>query len=254
MRSVTRNPDRLSMLEKSWLVLDAFRPTGGPLRLIEVAERCQLPKTTAYRLLTDLTAIGAVERRERGYVLGRRLFELGSTVPLERDLRHAALPFMHDLYEATRETIHLGVRDGLDVVYVEKLRAHESLALPSRVGGRLPLNCTGVGKALLAYSSQGLIDEVLARPLRRLTAHSIVDAKRLEEAIGQIQVAGLAYEREEAQIGGACIAAPIFREGTVVAALSVSVPLSRFHPTRLAPAVKTAALGVSRALTRSTLR
>lgn len=251
MRSVTRNPDRLSMLEKSWLVLDAFRPTGGPIRLMDVAERCHLPKTTAFRLLTELTEIGAVERREHGYYLGRRLFELGSIVPLERDLRHAALPFMHDLYEATHETIHLGVRDGLDVVYVEKIRGHASFSLPSRVGGRLPLNCTGVGKALLAYSATELIDEVLARPLRRLTPHSIVDAKRLEEAIGQIQAAGLAYEREEAQLGGACIAAPIFSDGAVVAALSVSVPLARFHPTRLAPAVKTAALGVSRALARS---
>ncbi|NRQ35719.1 IclR family transcriptional regulator [Nonomuraea sp. NN258] len=237
------------MLEKSWLVLDAFRPTGGPLRLVDVAARCHLPKTTAFRLLTELTEIGAVTRRDDGYYLGRRLFELGSIVPLERDLRHAALPFMHDLYEATHETIHLGVRDGLDVVYVEKIRGHAAVSLPSRVGGRLPLTCTGVGKALLAYSGPELIDEVLARPLRRLTPHSIVDPKRLEEALGQIQAAGLAYEREEAQLGGACIAAPIFREGMAVAALSLSVPLARFHPTRLAPAVKTAALGVSRALT-----
>ncbi|MBB5963665.1 DNA-binding IclR family transcriptional regulator [Planomonospora venezuelensis] len=248
---MTRNPDRLSMLEKSWLVLDAFRPTGGPLRLADVAERCHLPKTTAFRLLAELTGIGAVTRREDGYYLGRRLFELGSIVPLERDLRHAALPFMHDLYEATHETVHLGVRDGLDVVYVEKIQGREAFALPSRVGGRLPLTCTGIGKALLAHSGPDLIEEVLGRPLRRLTPHSIVDPRRMEEAIGQIQAAGLAYEREEAQPGGACIAAPVFHEGAAVAALSVSVPLPRFHPIRLAPAVKAAALGISRALTRT---
>ncbi|MEU9835029.1 IclR family transcriptional regulator [Streptosporangium sp. NPDC048047] len=251
MRSVTRNPDRLSVLEKSWLVLDSFRPTGGPLRLADVAERCHLPKTTAFRLLTELTEIGAVARREDGYYLGRRLFELGCIVPLERDLRHAALPFMHDLYEATHETVHLGVRDGLDVVYVEKIRGQETFALPSRVGGRLPLTCTGIGKALLAYSGPDLIEEVLGRPLRRLTPHSIVDPQRLEETIGQIQAAGLAYEREEAQLGGACIAAPVFGDGMAVAALSVSVPLARFQPTRLAPVVKAAALGISRALART---
>ncbi|MFB9680457.1 IclR family transcriptional regulator [Streptosporangium vulgare] len=251
MCSVKRNPDRLSVLEKSWLVLDAFRPTGGPLRLTDVAERCHLPKTTAFRLLAELTSIGAVTRRPDGYYLGRRLFELGSIVPLERDLRHAALPFMHDLYEATHETVHLGVRDGLDVVYVEKIRGQETFALPSRVGGRLPLTCTGIGKALLAYSGPDLIDEVLGRPLRRLTPHSIVDPRRLEEAIGQIQAAGLAYEREEVQLGGACIAAPVFGDGVAVAALSVSVPLARFQPTRLAPAVKAAALGISRALART---
>ncbi|WP_228644074.1 IclR family transcriptional regulator [Microtetraspora sp. AC03309] len=248
---MTRNQDRLSMLEKTWLVLDAFRPTGGPLRLIDVAQRCHLAKSTAFRLLADLTALGVVTRRNDRYYLGRRLFELGSIVPLERDLRHAALPFMHDLYEATRETIHLGVRDGLDVVYVEKIRGHESLALPSAVGGRLPLTCTGVGKALLAYSGQDLLDEVLSRPLRRLTPRSIVDPERLDEEIGQIHIQGLAHEREESQIGSACIAAPIFKDAAVVAALSVSVPVARFHPARLAPAVKTAALGISRALTRS---
>ncbi len=239
------------MLEKTWLMLDAFRPTGGPLRLVDIAHRCQLPKSTALRLLNDLTELGVVVRRDGRYLLGRRLFELGSIVPLERDLRHAALPFMHDLFEATRETIHLGVRDGLDVVYVEKIRGHESLSLPSAVGGRLPLTCTGVGKVLLAYSGQELLDEVFSRPLRRLTPRSIVDAGRLEEEIGQIQVQGLAYEREEAQLGNACIAAPIFRGGRVVAALSVSLPVARFQPARLAPAVKTAALGVSRVLVKS---
>jgi len=239
------------MLEKSWLVLDAFRPTGGPLRLVEVAERCHLAKTTTYRLLTELTEIGAIARRADGYYLGSLLFQLGSIVPLERDLRHAAIPFMHDLYGATHETIHLGVREDLDVIYVEKIRGRTSFSLPSMVGGRLPLNCTGVGKALLAYADPGFIDEVLGRPLRRLTPYSIVDPRRLAESIGKIQAAGLAYEREEAQLGVACIAAPIFSDGVVVAAMSVSVPLARFHPARLAPAVKTAALGVSRALARS---
>ncbi|MFC7585354.1 IclR family transcriptional regulator [Nonomuraea antimicrobica] len=119
-------------------MLDAFRPSGGPLRLVDVAERCHLPKSTALRLLTDLGELGVVVRKENRYYLGRRLFELGSIVPLERDLRHAALPFMHDLYEATGATTHLAVRDGLDVVYVEKIQRHDSPSLPSAVGGRLP--------------------------------------------------------------------------------------------------------------------
>ncbi|GAA3717153.1 IclR family transcriptional regulator [Nonomuraea antimicrobica] len=234
------------MLERVWLVLDAFRPSGGPLRLVDVAERCHLPKSTALRLLTDLGELGVVVRKENRYYLGRRLFELGSIVPLERDLRHAALPFMHDLYEATGATTHLAVRDGLDVVYVEKIQRHDSPSLPSAVGGRLPLTCTGVGKALLAHAEAELLEEVLRRPLRRLTPHSIVDAARLKDEIRRIRTAGLAYEREEAQLGNACIAAPIFRGDAVVAALSISAPAARFHPARLAAAVKTAALGVSR--------
>lgn len=241
----------LSILEKSWLILDAFRPTGGPLHLMDIAGRCRLPKTTSFRLLTELIEIGVVTRRDDGYYLGRMLFELGSIVPLERDLRQVALPFMRDLYEATQETIHLGVRDGHDIVYVERIQGREPFALRSRVDGRLPLTCTGAGKALLAYAEPGLIEEILGQPLRELTPHSIIDVRQLEEAIGQIQAAGLAYEREESHLGEACIAAPIFARGKVVAALSATVPLARFHPARLAPAVKTAALGVSRALIHS---
>ncbi|RBQ18419.1 IclR family transcriptional regulator [Spongiactinospora rosea] len=239
------------MLERVWLVLDAFRPTGGPLRLVDVAERCHLPKSTALRLLADLGELGVVVRKEGRYYLGRRLFELGSIVPLERDLRHGALPIMHDLYQATGATVHLGVRDGLDVVYVEKIQRPESPSLPSAVGGRLPLTCTGVGKALLAHAEAELLEEVLNRPLRRLTPYSIVDHARLEGEIRRIRTSGVAYEREEARLGIACIAAPIFRGDTVVASVSIAAPANRFHPARLAPAVKTAALGVSRALLKA---
>nr|BFE84578.1 IclR family transcriptional regulator [Planobispora longispora] len=247
---MTRNSDRLSMLEKSWLVLDAFRPTGGPLRLTDVAERCHLPKTTTFRLLTELAEIGAVARRENGYYLGRRLFELGCIVPLERDLRHAALPFMHDLYEATHETVHLGVRDGLDVVYVEKIRGQEAFALlPGRRPPPADLHRHRQGPA-------GLLGPRADRGGPRPPAappDPALDRRSPAPGGGHRPDPGgrLAYEREEAQPGGACIAAPVFHEGAAVAALSVSVPLPRFHPTRLAPAVKAAALGISRALSRT---
>jgi DNA-binding IclR family transcriptional regulator len=106
-----------------------------------------------------------------------------------------------------------------------------------------------VGKALLAFAGSGLLDEVLRTPLLRLTPHSLTDPARLRAEIEQAQVSGLAYEREEAALGVSCIAAPVFAGGgTAVAALSVAVPVDRCHPARLAPAVRTAALGLSRVL------
>ncbi|RJL31395.1 IclR family transcriptional regulator [Bailinhaonella thermotolerans] len=242
--------NEISVIGKAWLVVEAFRPTGGPCRLTDLVRRSGLPKTTVHRLTGELVEAGVIERGEDGFHLGRKLFELGSMVPVQRDLRETALPHMHDLFEATHETIHLGVRDGLDVVYVEKIRAHTAIDLPSRIGGRLPLSATGVGKALLAFSPQEVMDEVLSRPLRRLSPHSITDPRRFAEVIGQIQASGLAYDQEEAQPGVSCIAAPVLVSGLAVAALSVAVPTSRFTPARLAPAVKTAALGLSRSLTR----
>ncbi|MFF4316328.1 IclR family transcriptional regulator [Streptomyces sp. 900105755] len=236
------------MLDKAVALLDCFRPEGGAFRLTELAARSKLPKTTVFRLCADLVRLGLLERDADTYRLGGALFELGSLVPRRHDLREAALPFLQDLFEATHETVHLGVREGHEVVYVERIHGHDALRLPSRIGGRLPLTCTGVGKALLAFSGAELVEEVLAAPLPRLTPHSITDPGRLRTAVEQAQVAGLAYEEEEAAPGVSCIAAPVFAGSTAVAALSVAVPCGRFRPAQLAPAVRTAALGLSRAL------
>ncbi|RXS87903.1 IclR family transcriptional regulator [Streptomyces sp. TM32] len=240
------------MLDKAMAVLDCFRPDGGMFRLTELSERAGLTKTTAFRLCGELVRLGLLERDAEGYRLGGKLFELGSLVPRRHDLREAALPFLQDLFEATHETVHLGVREGHEVVYVERIHGHGALRLPSRIGGRLPLTCTGVGKALLAFSGAELTEEVLDTPLPRLTPHSVTDPERLRTAIEQAQVAGLAYEEEEAALGVSCIAAPVFDGPVAVAALSVAVPRSRFRPAQLAPAVRTAALGLSRALRSGT--
>ncbi|MFJ9380749.1 IclR family transcriptional regulator [Streptomyces sp. NPDC101455] len=236
------------MLDKATVIIESFKPSGGLYRLSELSERTGLPKPTVHRLSADLVRLGWLERVGPRYRLGAKLFELGSLVPHRLDLREAALPFLQDLFEATRETVHLGVRDGMDVVYLERIHGHEALNLPSRIGGSLPLTCTSVGKALLAFSGAELTEEVLSGPLPRLTAHSITDPTRLRRELEKTRVSGLAYEEQEAALGVSCIAAPVFAEGNSVAALSVAVPRSRFSPAQLAPAVRTAALGLSRVL------
>ncbi|MFD1544212.1 IclR family transcriptional regulator [Nonomuraea guangzhouensis] len=245
---MTRNTASGNMLDKAAAILDCYRPDGGAFRLTELSARTSLPKTTVFRLCADLVRLGLLEREADTYRLGGKLFELGSLVPRRHDLREAALPFLQDLFEATRETVHLGVREGHEVVYVERIHGHDVLPLPSRIGGRLPLTCTGVGKALLAFSDAELTEQVLAGPLARLTPHSITDPVRLRTAIEQAQVSGLAYEEQEAAMGVSCIAAPVFDGQVAVAALSVAVPRVRFRPAQLAPAVRTAALGLSRLL------
>ncbi|MDX2931349.1 IclR family transcriptional regulator [Streptomyces ipomoeae] len=236
------------MLDKATAILDCFRPDSGSFRLTELAERSGLAKSTVFRVCADLVRLGWLEREDDVYRLGGKLFELGSLVPRRHDLRETALPFLQDLFEATHETVHLGVREGHDVVYVERIHGHDPLRLPSRIGGRLPLTCTGVGKALLAFSGAELTEEVLAGPLPSLTPYSITDPNRLRTAVEQAQVSGLAYEEQEAAPGVSCIAAPVFDGPIAAAALSVAVPRDRFRPAQLAPAVRTAALGLSRAL------
>jgi DNA-binding IclR family transcriptional regulator len=246
---VPRNgDDESNMLERSLQVLQAFRPRGGALRLAQLVERTGLPKTTVHRLARQLTSLQLLEQVNGCYQLGLAVFELSELVPVKQRLREAALPFMQDLFVATQETIHLGVRDGLDVVYIEKIRGHRGVLLPSRVGGRLPLTCTGIGKALLAHSEPALIEDVLSRPLRRITDRSVTDPAQLAGELATIRSTGVSTERGEATANGACVAAPVLVGGQPIAALSIAVPIDSFQPVHLSAAVRTAALGLSRRL------
>lgn len=242
--------DALSVLQRSALVLDVF-PRGAALTLAEVSTRTGLPRSTTHRLLVDLADLGWLTRRGNTFELGMALFELGERVGLKHRLRTAAVPFMQDLFAVTEQTVHLAVRDGHEAVYVEKIHGHSSFPLPSQIGGRLPLTCTAVGKALLASADPAVQDEALSRPLRRYTPMSITDPKTLARELDAIRRTGIAIEREEAALGGCCLASPVMLAGEPIAALSVSVPKDQFTPELLAPAVRTAAMALGRVLART---
>ncbi len=223
---------------------------GDCLSLAEIARRSALPKTTALRLLTSLVQLDAVERIGAGYQLGGRLFEFGERVPQRRYLREAALPFMGDLYEVTHETVHLAVLEGTDVLYVERILGHRTQPRPpSRVGGHLPAYCTGVGKALLAFTPEATKLLIAESPLVARTRYTIVDPNLLLAELRMIRESGIAHDKEESMLGIHCVAAPILLDGTAVAALSVSGSTDRIALDRVESAVKTAALGLRRQLT-----
>ena len=245
--------DSANMLEKSLRILQAFRSGDKKLRLNQLVERTGMPKSTVHRLSRHLIEHQLLDLDSGGYELGIGLFELSGLVPLKQRLRESALPFLQDLFMATQETVHLGVRQGLDVVYVEKIYGHSDLGLPSRVGGRLPLTCTSVGKALLAFSSEEVQESVLSRPLRRITPKSVTDPRLLARELAEIRVTHCASEREEAAPGRACVAVPILVDGEPVAAMSVCVPISEYRVPQLAAAVKTASFGLARLLRTHTL-
>jgi DNA-binding IclR family transcriptional regulator len=240
--------DQPNMLEKCLSILRAFDGGSQQLRLSDLARRTSLPLSTVHRLAGSLVEHRLLAQDDGGYQLGIGLFELSSLVSVEQELRVAARPFLQDLFMATHETVHLGVREGADVVYVEKIHGHSDLGLPSRVGGRLPLGCTGIGKALLAFSDEDVRADYLARPLRAITRESIVDPGRLERELAEVRATGLAFEREEATVGRECVAAPVLVQGVAVAAMSISVPVSAYRMPQLAAAVKTSALGLARHL------
>ncbi|HWL43878.1 MAG TPA: IclR family transcriptional regulator [Ilumatobacter sp.] len=241
-----------SAVARTARVLDALRAwTGpGPIRLTEVARLARLPITSTHRLLGELVTWDFVDRVGSGYQLGTRLFELGEAVPRKRHLRDAALPFMQDLYEVTHGTIHLAILDGCHALYLEKLSGHRSAKSPSRIGGRVPATCTGIGKAQLAVLDAREIDAVFSAGLARLTRYSITDPVHFRAELDQARQRGYAVDREEAALGLGCVAAAIRRgpAGPVAGALSVSMPIGQLDIDRLTPAVRSVTTSLSRTL------
>jgi DNA-binding IclR family transcriptional regulator len=239
------------VIDRAFRLLDAFTPTRVELTLDELAQASGLPRSTAHRLAQQLAERGALERSRRGWRLGVRLFELGQLVAHPQRLRDLALAHMEDLYELTHATVQLAVLDGIEVLYVEILSGHRKVRTPSRRGGRMPVHCTALGKALLAFSDDGGVAILAAAaPLAARTPRTITDPGRLTAELHEVRRTGVAFDREEASPGLTCVAAPVLSaRGVARAALSVSMAAGEGHaPAEIAAAVRVAALALTREL------
>jgi len=244
-------PRNDTVLGKAVAILRAFRPNDSVLPLAELVRRTGLPKATVHRVAGDLVEHRLLDRSETGYRLSGGLFELGMRASAERTLLELSMPFLQDLYERTHETVHLGVREGHEVVYVAKIGGHRQAASPSRAGGRMPTHCTAIGKVLLAYATDELRAEVLSGPLERRTPHTVVAPGLLARQLDRVLETGVAFEREESALGLLCVAAPVIgEEGGVPAAISVTGPVGRFRPESQVAAVRAAATGLGSVLSR----
>ncbi|MDQ6523073.1 IclR family transcriptional regulator [Nocardioides sp. LHD-245] len=241
-----------TVLGKAVALLRAFGADDRLLPLAELVRRTGLPKGTVHRVAGDLVHHRLLEKTEHGYRLAGGLFELGMRAATERTLLEVAMPFLQDLYERTHETVHLGVRDGTEVVYVAKIGGHRQARSPSRAGGRMPMHCTALGKVLLAHADPAVRSAVLSGPLPRRTPHTIVAPGLLEQQLDRALEAGLAFEREESTPGLLCVAAPVLQPdgATAVAAISVTGPIGRFRPEAHQNAVRAAATALASTLAR----
>lgn len=208
---------------------------GEPRLLAQVSGGVGLHTSTAFRVLATLAGRNFVERDERTgqYTLGIASLELARAYQDASYLRRLALPELQRLRDDTGETVHLAVLDNLDVVYLDKQQSFRAVAImSSRVGARLPAYCTGLGKALLAFSSRERLLDYLATSQRpRLTGATITDAEELMHELDRVRARGYAFDRGERETEIRCVAAPLFgRWSEVVAAISVAGPASRMDP------------------------
>lgn len=216
-----------SSASKVLALLTAMLGKGrGAVSLTEVAVAAGLPKSTTHRLLKVLEDQGFVDREGSLYCLGGSFLDLSETArwsPFD-ELRDAAYPQLAGLFERSGAiAVHLAVLRGRSIHYVDKLMRPEGVRLPTRVGGRFPAACTGLGKAMLAVSPAEMLEEVLVDPLPRATPRSVTAHGQLLTQLRQVRDDGFVVEHEEACYGVVCIAAPILSAGEPVAAVSVAV-------------------------------
>lgn len=225
-----------SMVERMTLILDLFASRSTWLTLEEIARETQLPRSTAHRILDQLTRLQWLEHGSSGYGLGRRSLVLGGGGAAEQaDLRSAASPYLHDLLLRTGAVVHLGVLSGSRVRYLDKLGGRFATTVPSRVGGTAPAHCTGLGKALLAWLAPEQVDELVGDQLPARTPATISELDVLHSELGRIRArGGLALERGECFPDIACVAAAIRGPRGPVGAISIvaaaGTPLERVAP------------------------
>ncbi|WP_158839478.1 IclR family transcriptional regulator [Saccharothrix deserti] len=248
--AVNSDVPRRSTAGRALSLLGAFDATHPRLKLTELARRTDLPLPTVHRLAAELVSWGALERDATGhYSIGLRLWEAATLAPVAGRLREIALPFMQDLYETTRENVHLAVHDGFDALYVEKLSGHRSVPVVSRIGARLPMHSTGVGKALLARADAAFVRSYAERPLPRFTRYTITERARLLRELRATAERGYALTNEEMTLGSCSVAVAIPSDSHAPAgALGIVVRSVRTDLHRLVPDLRAAAEAIGRKL------
>ena len=221
----------LSTVRNAARLLKAFRGREAELGVSELARRLGLGKSAVHRLLTTLAAEGLIEqdRQTGGYRLGIVMFELGEAVKVHLDLHAVAGSVLQQLREQTSESAQVGVLDGLEVVYVDRLESPHALRLFTETGRRVPAHTASSGKVLLANLADDELDALLdGVELSAPTQHTIADPALLREHLAAIRSRGWAESVNEREIGVASVAAPIRDlRGQVVAAISIGGPLTR---------------------------
>jgi IclR family transcriptional regulator, KDG regulon repressor len=241
----------ITALQRGLRLLHLFSQAPRGLTAKQVAAQSRLPASTVHRFLANLVTAGFLNRDgDDNYHLGIACFSIGQAAVGQLDIRRLSLPYLRELNQQTRETVHLTVRHGLSAVYVEKLDSSEPLRIHSRIGGSVPLYCTAVGKVMLAYMPAEEQERILPElALKRLTPNTVGNLQELRAELYRVRKNGFACDLEEHEVHIRCVAAPIWdHTGSVQSSLSITAPTVRMPVTRLrqlAPLIQTAGLQIS---------
>src|ERR1700732_3097345 len=236
MADARKRSYNITALQRGLRLLQLFSESARGLTAKQGAVCSRLPGSTVHRFLANLDGAAFLNCGGDGvYHLGIACFSIGQAALGQLDIRRLSLPYLQELNQHTRETIHLTVRHGMAAVYVEKLDSPEPLRIHSRIGAAVPLYCTAVGKVMLAYLPPEEQEKVLPQfELKRLTPNTVGSLQKLQTQIQKVRKRGHACDLEEHELHIRCIAAPIWdHAGAVNASLSVTGPAVRMSTARL---------------------
>lgn len=243
---------RDTSIGRALVVLEALGSARTSLGVTTIADRVGMPKSTVHRILGLLISTRYVVKHGDRYLLAERSFELGSRVQVgpRAELRDVAGPHLAELYAATRQTVHLGVLSGTDVLYLDKISAPSTPRLPTQVGLRRPTYATGLGKALVAFASPQDAARQVPAKFRRFTAFTMTDSRKWHTTLSCVRETGVAKDNEESFLGITCLAVPIIDpvRGHAVAAISLSLPVATASRPHYLQRLKGAADDISKAL------
>ena len=239
-------------VDKACFLLDVVSEHPQGITITELAAEVDMYKSTVHRLLTTLMRRGYIEQDAQTgqYKLGYRVLDLGMRLLSSIDLRKEAAPALRELAKLSNEIVHLALMDRGEIVYIDKMESDNTTRMHSRIGKRVPVHATSLGKVILAHLPEGEAADILARyGMPFLTERTICDPHVFERVLAETRQLGCAFDEEENELGVCCVAAPIFDHASqIVAACRVSGPSSRMTPTRLrelVPVVKDCARTIS---------
>jgi len=241
----------VQVIERMFLLIDTLASREEAMSLKEISEKTGLHPSTTHRILNDLATGRFVDRPEPGsYRLGMRLLELGNLVKGRLSVRDAALTPMRELHRLIQQPVNLSVRQGDEIIYVERAYSERSgMQVVRAIGGRAPLHLTSVGKLFLAVDDPQRVRAYATRTgLAGHTKNSLTDLPMLERELSKARQYGIARDNEELELGVRCMAAGIHDDqGRLVAGLSISSPADRLDEGWL-PKLQATASEISAAL------
>ena len=221
----------VQVIERIFTLLEILATREEAVPLKEISEKSGLHASTAHRILNDLATGRLVERSAPGtYRLGMRLLELGNLVKARLNVRDAALQPMRDLHKLTQQPVNLSMRQGDEIIYVERAYSERSgMQVVRAIGGRAPLHLTSVGKLFLAFDEPERLQAYAMRTgLPGQTKNSLTELVALERELSKARQYGMARDNEELELGVRCMAAGIYDDqGKLIAGLSISAPADR---------------------------